>query len=278
MKIEHIFETASALSAMTILTRFAKALIAHGFEAEVKKSSKPGIINSSKLCIEVKGYGLKDTLKLYKPLWRHERGMIAFVDVKHERRFASVTDMVVQLKDKYPKLPKCLSYTPPPEKLKESQGANVKQRILKFQQELLDTFDDISMNDILHMTKSFDGTEHDRYVLIIELAHLTHPVASQKRDSMRHYVIRIDDFSTLKINGISPKYKQQLVRIDVALAKRGTPFDKLKDLNYNKSFNKLGLTSAWGEDESDSGIQDAFDNLLTMLKQSYDVIILPQTA
>lgn len=106
-------EEASQPGAMTILTRFAKELVSHGFEAEVKSSSEPGIINSSKLCIEVKGYGMKDSLKLYKPLWNHEKGMVAFVDVKTERRFSTVAEMVAVLKERYPKLPQCLSYFPP---------------------------------------------------------------------------------------------------------------------------------------------------------------------
>jgi hypothetical protein len=109
-------EQAAIPGAGTIMARFAKELISHGFEAEVKSSSKPGIINSSKLCIEVKGYGMKDSLKLYKPLWKHEQGMVAFVDVKTEKRFSSVAEMVAELKAKYPKLPQCLSYFPPPVK------------------------------------------------------------------------------------------------------------------------------------------------------------------
>lgn len=107
-------EQAAIPGAGTIMARFTKELISHGFEAEVKSSSKPGIINSSKLCIEVKGYGMKDSLKLYKPLWKHEQRMIAFVDVKTERRFSTVAEMVAVLKEKYPKLTKCLSYFPPP--------------------------------------------------------------------------------------------------------------------------------------------------------------------
>lgn len=111
-------EQAAIPGAGTILARFAKELISHGFEAEVKSSSKPGVINSSKQCIEVKGYGMKDSLKLYKPLWQHEKGMVAFVDVKTEKRFSTVDEMVAVLKEKYPKLPKCLSYFPPPIKKK----------------------------------------------------------------------------------------------------------------------------------------------------------------
>lgn len=116
-------EQAATPGAMTILARFAKELISHGFEAEVKGSSKSGIINSSKHCIEVKGYGMKDSLKLYKPLWRHEKGMIAFVDVKTERRFSTVAEMVDELKAKYPKLPQCLSYFPPAIKKATKQKA-----------------------------------------------------------------------------------------------------------------------------------------------------------
>lgn len=116
-------EQAVIPGASTILARFAKELISHGFEAEVKGSSKPGIINGSKQCIEIKGYGMKDSLKLYKPLWNHEKGVIAFVDVKTERRFSTVAEMVAALKEKYPKLPQCLSYFPPPIKKTSKQKA-----------------------------------------------------------------------------------------------------------------------------------------------------------
>lgn len=102
------------LSAHALLNRFAKQLIAKGFEAEVTSKSKPGVVNRSKLGIEVKGYGMKDTLKLYTPFWKHEKGMLAFVDTKTEQRFSTVAEMVEKLKGKYPKLPKCLSFVPVP--------------------------------------------------------------------------------------------------------------------------------------------------------------------
>lgn len=106
-------ELTATPSASTTLARFARELIAHGFTAEVKSKSKIGVVNRSKLSIEVKGYGVKDEFKLYKPLWKWEDSAITFVDAKHERKFSTIAGMITALKEFYPKLPSCLSYVKP---------------------------------------------------------------------------------------------------------------------------------------------------------------------
>lgn len=103
-------EDAAEPSASTKLHRFAKELQAHGFEAEVSNKAPSSSINSSKLGIEVSGYGVKDFIKLYRPLWRWEADAGYFADVKHEQRFRSVREMVDKLQQFYRRLPKCLEY------------------------------------------------------------------------------------------------------------------------------------------------------------------------
>lgn len=124
------------------LERFVKLLTSHGFEAKVvsKGGSK---FSKSKLCIEVSGYGMKDTLKLYKPLWKWEQDRNELIDTKHERRFSTVEEMVERLKEFYPKLLKCLVFVPPLAEAIDSDKvkqwlSTFKKRVLKFQQDLLE--------------------------------------------------------------------------------------------------------------------------------------------
>lgn len=255
------------LSPHTILSRFAKQLIAKGFEAEVTSKSKPGVVNRSKLGIEVKGYGMKDTLKLYTPFWKHEKGMLAFVDTKTEQRFSTVAEMVEKLKGKYPKLPKCLSFVPKPEKLKESSGKlNIKQRILQLQRDLIEQLPDGSdLSDINKCRGSAYGasghkdTRFDRYVIVVKYSE------TAERDSGMLYVITVDDLDTVEVNGVARKSSDGLVIATVYEPKDPhLTFERLQQLDYTKK-SLPNLKSVWNSDEVTTGYQTGLDELVAWL-------------
>ena len=259
-------EQAAIPGASTIMARFAAELVSHGFEAEVKSSSKPGIINSSKQCIEVKGYGMKDSLKLYKPLWAHEKGMIAFVDVKTERRFSTVAEMVAALKERYPKLPQCLSYFPPPvkkKKLKESVGRalTIRQRILKLQAELIDELpDEADVGDLIAVkAKSrFGGTKFDRYVVPVKF-----------NDDA--YLIAIDSHDQMEINGVK-READAVPLVLAAVAKSIVSYEETVAMDYSHGLPYSHINILYTNDDSISGEQVAIDYAAFWLKRHLETI------
>lgn len=261
---------ANAPSSYTLLSRFAKELVAKGFDAEVKSNSKPGVINSSKLCIEVKGYGMSDVIKLYKPLWKHEQGVLAFVDAKTEQRFSIVPEMVEKLKAKYPKLPKCLFFVPKSEKLKESSNGqlNIKERILKLQTDLIEQLpDDTKLSDIItcrgraYGAHGHEDTRFDRYVIIVECTHYLQP------NGVIHYVITVDDLDTVEVNGVKRPASDGLVVATVYMVKGSErpSFELLQKFDYSKKQLSPTLKPVWGSDEATSGRQEGLDQLVNWL-------------
>jgi hypothetical protein len=237
------------MSASTKLARFARELIAHGFEAEVKNKSKVGIVNRSKLCIQVKGYGIKDEFKLYKPLWKWEADRGELVDVKHERKFATVKEMIAKLKEFYPKLPKCLTYMPPP--VKESVGPTLRSRIFALQSNLIEIgidVGDINKHEITHSYIANSKT-FTRYYFPITL-----PKRSKKGFSEveRFLIVFIDDegegLVCTTVLRATDEHEHQAPRLTLSAITKQT-----------------GLTRIADWDEAASGQQDSMDDLIKWL-------------
>lgn len=266
-------------SGYTILSRFARQLVMKGFDAEVTSKSKPGIVNRSKLGIEVKGYGMRDTLKLYKPFWAHEKGMVAFVDAKTEQRFSSVEEMVEKLKARYPKLPKCLSFVPKPEKLKEEQGkTNIKKRLLKFQSDLIEKLpDDVEISDFIKVrghaygsNSSHVDTEFDRYVLVIKFNEALSP--NMHGDLASVIAMVIDDLDTVVVNGTRLPPSEGTI-VGVAYEPKGSSklaelsklerYEAMIKLDYSpKDFVlKNKLNAVYSVDEATIGRHEGLDEL-----------------
>jgi hypothetical protein len=254
MKLLELLDTGP--SAHTTLSRFAKELEAKGFEAEVKSSSKPGIINRSKLCIVVKGYGLRDVIKLYKPLFGWEDTSTYFVDSKHEKKFRTVQELVAVLKDKYKRLPKCLSYVPPV--VKEDEGVvPIKRRILKFQQDLENLDYETVSNIIKTKGVSADGATTDRFVFVLA------PVDDGHRFSTLYQkvVIIIDDQDSLMVPGRQPRSKvEQLVNVEIF--HWGETYEELLKRDWTKHYPKRPI---FIEDEAVTGRQESLDNAIAYL-------------
>lgn len=281
-----VTEDVEAPSGHTILSRFARQLVMKGFEAEVTSKSKPGIVNRSKLGIEVKGYGMRDTLKLYKPFWAHEKGMVAFVDTKTEQRFSSVEEMVEKLKAKYPKLPKCLSFIPKREKLKEGEEVklNIKQRLLQFQRELIEGLpDDAELSDFIKVrghaygsNSSHSDTEFDRYVLVVKHDPWIIKQGGYDYDLASVIAIVIDDLDTVVVNGRKLPSNDGLITAMAYEPKSVSPLAKLSKQERFEAMQKLDystkdfalnnkLKGVQSTDEATTGRQDGLTELANWL-------------
>lgn len=115
MKLQQLTESLEVSNA-TKLNRFVKELTSKGFDAEIVRSLPKDVINSSKVGIRIRGYGMRDDVKLYKKFYNWEEDRGEFVDFKHHKKFSNVTEMVAALKEFYPRLPACFDYVSPEEK------------------------------------------------------------------------------------------------------------------------------------------------------------------
>ena len=258
MKLLELLDTGP--SAHTTLSRFAKELEAKGFEAEVKSNSKPGIVNRSKLCIVVKGYGLNDVIKLYKPLFGWEDKSTYFVDSKHEKKFRTVKELVDVLKDKYKRLPKCLSYVPPPVKEAVDGVTPMRQRILKFQQQLQD-LDFAEVSNILRFKKEYEDPQLGAVEQLI-YAFVLAPMGDDAphAEHYKRYVVLIEDWDSMNVDGKSRNRGENLCM--VTILEMHEPYAQLLKRDYSKHIYKAPV---FREDECITGRQEALDNAIAYL-------------
>ena len=234
----------SGPSSSTKLARFAKELAAKGFEAEVSNKAPVGVINSSKLGVKVKGYGIDDFFKLYKPLWKWESTDTCFADCKTEKKFSTVQELVDKLKERYPKLPRCLTFKQPLKEAVASPG--LKPRLMKFYQDLIEELPEAEVGPI----KAYHimPRSNDPWVRFV----ITLTFSREHRIDGFHFVDMAIVINDMNEGGLAD--------VLVMVSSDGGHAKSIDEYDFSKGMLDNNLVIALSHDETQSGIPSFGDD------------------